>query len=590
MQNPLKQIPIGVDNFKEIIEREGYFVDKTLFIKDIIENISKVILLTRPRRFGKTLNFSMLKCFLEIPECRKLENEDKDYLYLFENLKISEDERFIKKNFGQYPVLNFSFKKIKANNWQDAEYLFKEEISREYHRHSYLLDDDIIESSGIRKKYERIMNMEGQIIEYTAAIADLTKYLNKYYFKKHYNKKVIVLIDEYDTPLHYAKLNGYYNEMLNVMRALMVDGMKSNNNLEKAIVTGIMKISQESIFSSFNNPEIATVNSKYCADQFGFTETEVLAMLKYYGLEQYQQTIQEWYNGYLFGNKTVIYNPWSILSFIKADDHLPKAYWINTGDTTLIKRCLQLDQVKGKEYIQKLYQGKTLEMEVEENIIYEDVFNNVDKAFSYLLHAGYLKARQSERGDEKFLLSIPNREVATIYKNILKNWFTVEQKTNFFISDMFKHLLSMDIEKFENDLGSLLLTVSSYYDTASVNRQIKMTAKREETERFENFYHGLMLGLMVNIVDDYYIESNKEYGLGRPDIVILPKDINKTGYIMEFKNVFVSSDKKVEDAAREALEQIEEKKYEEGLKKTGVKKFIKIGLGFKGKEVKVEIN
>jgi len=580
MEKALKQIPIGIDNFKKLIERDTYFVDKSLFIKDVIENNSEIILFTRPRRFGKTLNFSMLKCFLETPGCRRLDDQDEDYLHLFKGFKIDEDKELIAEHSGKYPVIEFSFKKVKANNWERASYLFKEEISREYYRHSYLLEEDVVKPAGNRNKFERIMNMEGEIIEYTSAIVDLSNYLSKYY-----SKRAIVLIDEYDTPLHYAKLNGYYEEMLDIIRALMVDGMKGNDYLEKGIITGIMKISQESIFSAFNNPEIATLTSRFCADKFGFTEEEVFQILNYYGLSNYQEIVQQWYNGYLFGGNTVIYNPWSILNFIKNEDHLPRTYWVNTGDTTLIKRCLQLDQTRSKEYVQELLNNKVLEKEVEQNIVYEDVFNDVDQALSYLLHAGYLKARVKDR-ENYYELSIPNKEVAQIYKSILKNWFNRDQKTDLLIHDMVEDLLAAEQKRFEDDLASILLTVSSYYDTA-VSGQIKKTRKKMDTERYENFYHGLMLGIMVNIGNDYYVESNKEYGLGRPDLVIMPKDKSKRAYILEFKNVPKSSHRTVEEAAQKALQQIEDYKYIEGIKKTGVNEILQVGLGFKGKEVKV---
>ena len=577
----LKKLPIGIDDFKKVMERNSYFVDKSLFIEEIIENISEVILFTRPRRFGKTLNLSMLKCFLEIPECRKYIKEDRDYFYLFEKLNIYKDKRFFEKHFGKYPVLNFSFKKIKGNDWETAGYYFREEIAKEYKKHSYLLSSDVLLDFE-KKQFKQIMSKKGKIYTYTAAIYELTSYL-----KKYYGKNVIVLIDEYDTPLHYAKLNGYYDEMLNVMRALMVDGMKGNENLEKAVITGIMKISQESIFSSFNNPEIASINKKFCADKFGFTEYEVLSMLKYYGLEDKYDVVQKWYNGYLFGGNETIYNPWSILNYVKDNGEEPEPYWINTGDTTLIKKCLQLDKVRGKEYISRLYRGYSLEKEIEENIVYEEVFNDVDKAFSYLLHTGYLKGEYSNENNGKYYLSIPNNEILKIYESILKNWFKADLETDYLFNDLSNYLVSEKIEKFEAELNLFLITVTSYYDTVRGNKQVKLVEEKKETEKFENFYHGLMLGLMINIGNDYYLESNKEYGLGRPDLVILPKDKNKTGYIMEFKNIFTSSDETVEAAARRALDQIEEKKYEKGVKKTGINEVLKLGLGFKGKECRV---
>ena len=365
----------------------------------------------------------------------------------------------------------------------------------------------------------------------------------------------------------------------------MVDGMKGNESLEKGIVTGIMKISQESIFSSFNNPKIASLTDSYCKGDFGFTKEEVSEILEYYDLSDYVNMIEEWYNGYLFGTDTVIYNPWSVLSFIDNDDHQPQPYWINTGDTSLIKRCMQLDETISKDYIEKLLKGKTLEKKIDQDIVYEDVFNDVDKALSYLLHAGYLKAKRKNRKENKYLLSIPNREIEEIYKTILQNWFSREQKTGNLVMKLIDSLLKKDFDSFEIYLQDLLIINSSYYDGV---KKIERSLKGEEKDKQENFYHGLILGLMLYLSDDYYIESNKEYGLGRPDIVILPVNHKKTAYIIEFKNEYTTSDKKVEESAQEALQQIKDKKYEAGVKKTGVKKITKIGIGFKGKKTAIE--
>ncbi len=577
MQAKLKGIPLGIDNFKELIDKNAYFVDKSLFIKEIINNTSKIMLFTRPRRFGKSLNFSMLKCFLEHPECRKFNNEDQDYKYLFKELKIASETELITETQGRYPLLNFSFKKIKANNWQEAAYLLKEEIAREYQRHSYLLESKLL-ADFEKEEYQTLMTKKAPIFSCSSAIRDLTSYL-----KRYFKEKSIVLIDEYDTPLHYAKLNGYYDEMLNFMRALMVDGLKGNESLEKGVVTGIMKISQESIFSAFNNPETNTIIDSFCADKFGFTETEVEEMLDYYSLSKKLDVVRDWYNGYLFGDRVVIYNPWSILNFIKSSPQKPKTYWNNTGDPKLIKEALQLEQKKGKEYLEKLYQGERLETEVDSNIIYDYVFNDVDKALSFLLHSGYLKAEQISEDYQKYNLSIPNKEIKLIFKKILDNWFNFEEKSGDLIVEMLDSLTKGDLNSFEIYLQDLILVSSSYYDAAASNRVLSQ--KGQEKERQENFYHGLILGLMTYLSEQYYLESNKEYGLGRADIVLLPKDKDKAAFVMEFKNEYTTSDTSVEKAAAKALEQINEQKYAAALNKQGLKKIYKLGLGFKGKRV-----
>ena len=264
---------------------------------------------------------------------------------------------------------------------------------------------------------------------------------------------------------------------------------------------------------------------------------------------------------------------------------MPKAFWVNTGDTSLIKRCIRLDQLKGKEYVEKLYRGESIEIEVEQNIVYEEVLNNVDKALSYLLHGGYLKGRRVKGEGDVYSLSIPNKELLQVYKNILKNWFAMEQKTGVINTGLIESLLDGDMKDFEIYLQDILLLSGSYHD-ASAGKTSRSEAGLEK-ERYENFYHGLILGMMINISDKYYVESNREYGRGRPDIVIMPKDRNKKAYILEFKNEYTSSVKTAEEAAKEALQQIEDMKYEEGVKHAGVKEVMKIGLGFKGKDLKL---
>ncbi|TDO95110.1 PD-(D/E)XK nuclease superfamily protein [Halanaerobium saccharolyticum] len=577
MNKNLKGIPLGIDNFKELIDKNAYFVDKSLLIEKVINNTSKIMLFTRPRRFGKSLNFSMLKCFLENPECRKFDNEAQSYEYLFKELDIAEEKALLAEHQERYPLLNFSFKKIKANHWQEAAYLLKEEIAREYKRHRYLLDSELL-SDFEKNEYQKLMRKEAQIFNYSSAIKELTDYL-----KRYFNEKSIVLIDEYDTPLHYAKLNGYYNEMLNFMRALMVDGLKGNDSLEKGVVTGIMKISQESIFSAFNNPETNTIIDSFCADKFGFTEAEVKEMLAYYSISDQLDTVRDWYNGYLFGDRIVIYNPWSILNYVKSNPRQPKTYWNNTGDPELIKEALQLDQKKGKEYLEKLYQGQSLTVEVDSNIIYDYVFNDVDKALSFLLHSGYLKAEQCSEQYQKYRLSIPNREIRLIFKKILANWFNFEEQSGDLIVDMLNSLINGDLSSFEIHLQDLILVSSSYYDAAASTRVL--SEKGQEKERQENFYHGLILGLMTYLSDQYYLESNKEYGLGRADIVLLPKDKDQNAFVMEFKNEYTTSDISAAAAAEKAIQQINEQKYAAALKKQGLKKVYKLGIGFKGKEL-----
>ena len=342
----MKKIPIGIDDFKELREKDAYFVDKSLLISELLESITKVTLITRPRRFGKSLNFSMLKYFLQNPE--NMDYSGAEIRECFKGLRIMENTALLNNHFCQYPVIELSFKKVKASNWDFAAAAFKEEIASEYLRHSYLLQSEILMDFQ-KEEFSKIMTKKAAIFDFTSAIRNISSYL-----KKYYQQKVIVLIDEYDTPLHYAKLNDYYTEMLDIMRGLMVDTMKDNPDLEKALITGIMKISQESMFSGFNNASTADLSDSLAKDKFGFTETEVKELLKYYSLDSEEDTVRKWYNGYLFGRDTIIYNPWSLLNFVDDSDHQPQTYWINSGDNSLLRRCFKLDQLKSKNYMETL--------------------------------------------------------------------------------------------------------------------------------------------------------------------------------------------------------------------------------------------
>ncbi len=573
---PQKFIPLGKDNFKELMEDDCYYVDKTLLIKELLNNKSKVVLFTRPRRFGKTLNLSMLKCFFEKPEGRKIEanigiEEAKDYSYLFAGLNIAKESEAMLHQ-GQYPVVNFSFKKVKAEEFAQAYENLKKEISKEYIKHKYILDVVSLEEFE-REKYFNIINLKASESDYTDAIKDLCKYLYWYY-----QKSVYVLIDEYDTPLHYAKLNGYYREMINIMRTLMVDGMKDNAAMKQAIITGIMKIAGESIFSSFNNPKTTTISESFCDDQFGFLEEEVLQLLKYFGFEARFEEVKGWYNGYQFGEK-IIYNQWSILNFID-NKGIFKPYWVNTGDTDLIKKSLQLDITQSKKNLEILLRGERIKVEIDQNIVYEDVLNDVSKSYSFLYHAGYLKGSWIE--STKYYVEIPNYEVAEVFKGMLKNWLNQDLfKQGDLVKNFIESMLNKDEAIFNIKLNRILLNSASYYDT-NVKGANETKEEQEET-KYENFYHGIILGIMLNLEEDYQVESNKEYGLGKPDIVVIPRDSSKEGYILEFKRARKKERIGLTALTKAAHKQIIEKKYEAGLDKKALS-WVKIGIGCKGKE------
>ncbi len=574
-----KRIIQGIDNFKEMIENNAYYVDKTLLIKELIDRKDKIVLITRPRRFGKTLNMSMLKYFFEIPKCRKHDLEDEDVSCLFSDFDIFKAGEEYKKEFACYPVVYMTFKDAKQSSWKATLYNLKETIVREYRRHGYLLEVNVLDDIE-KEKYTRILSGEADVLDYTDVISNLTEYLKRYFKKDCY-----VIIDEYDTPIQAGYLESYFEEVLEFMKSILVKGFKDNKALKQGVLTGIMKVAQESIFSDFNNPMICTVLSEELADKFGFTEDEVEEMAKYYGMEEYLQDIKKWYNGYIFGGNEVIYNPWSIIKFMYNPSNGLKPYWVNSSDNRIIKQVMQLDKSEGRKVVEKLIEGEIVEKEIEENVIYQSIDTNPEVAWSFLLHAGYLKAygRYQERLKYKYKLAIPNLEVQTVYEDMIISYFKEDEDILGDIDYILKSLFDNDIEHFERLIKELYLGQVSYHDTAIDNLK-----EREQREKFESFHHGFMLGLFVLMGKRFIVESNKEYGLGRPDIVIIPRDKAKTAYVFEFKWDSTKGSKTLEDLSNEALGQIKEKKYKEGVEKVhGHKNIVCIGMGFKGKELKM---
>ncbi len=576
-----KKIAIGVDNFKKLLDNGNYYVDKTLLVKDIIESSAEVLLITRPRRFGKTLNMSMLKYFYEIPECRQFERENVDVSYLFHGLHISKYEKYWKQQ-GKYPVIFLTLKGAKNISWEETHANLVKIISNEYKRHKYLLETDILDYQE-RELYQKIINIETTDSDYTDVIFSLSSYLERYY-----KEKVMVIIDEYDTPIQAGYINGYYKEIINFMKSMLGKGLKGNNSLKQGVLTGIMKVAKESIFSDFNNPRIYTVVTNDMSDKFGFTEEEVQELLESRGLEDKKEEVKAWYNGYVFGLETTIYNPWSILNYVVQPEMGVRPYWINTSANLIIKEVMQLDKVEGKKVVQDLLEKRPVGKEIAENVIYETIKTNPDSAWSFLLHAGYLKTTIKRRIDDvdRYSLEIPNTEVSLIYKAMLKNYF----KDDFRISTKVNHLVialkDHDEETFAILLEELYLKYVSYNDVKlNKGEQVDLS---EEKEKQENFHHGFILGLMMFAVEHYEIKSNREYGLGRPDIVLIPKEPKKSAYVFEFKWASRKSKKTLDYLVEQASKQIKDEKYVEGIRKTHhVDHVIKVPIGFKGKELKM---
>ena len=594
----IKSVPKGIDNFKRLIDDNYYYIDKTLLIKEIIDNGAVIDLITRPRRFGKTLNMSMLQYFFEKP----LEN-NKSTSYLFEGLNIfTEENKKYRQEQGKYPLIYLTFKNAKQDNWKDTSQNIKEIIGREYERHDYLLDSTVL-SKEKRKRYEDIINYKSEIQSCTNVLIDLSKYL-----KEYHKEDVVIIIDEYDTPLQSGYISGYLHEVIEFMKSVLVKGFKDNKALKRGILTGIMKVAKESIFSDFNNASVSTVLSNRYKDKFGFTEDEVINSLKYYGLEDKIEETKKWYNGYIFGTEQIIYNPWSIISYLSMPSDGFMSYWINTSSNEMLKEILQLDKAESKKTIELLLENKKVSKALLENVVYENITKNPGSAWSFLLHTGYLKAINKRRENRNYVydIEIPNEEVEEIYYNILNDYFSEDIKSESEVKEFIESLLNEDFESFEIILKELYFKYISVHDVGVKISDLNISGQKEKQE---NFHHGFILGLLIYANKYYEIHSNREYGSSAlfqnettsdlisvasttcsPDIVLIPKDKTNLAYVFEFKWASTQSKKTLESLLKLASDQIKEKKYVEGIRSIhDVSKITTVAVGFKGKEIDIEI-
>ena len=564
-----KRIPIGISNFRELINGNYYFVDKSLLIKEFIENGAKIILTPRPRRFGKTLNMSMLKCFFDInmKEKRNILNGDLEYSRnLFNGLRI-ENEIDIMKLQGEFPVIIISFNSAKFNNFQDTMSRIKSLMSDIYLEHKYLLDSKELEEIE-KEEFRKVINKRGDSELVATALGNLAKYLYK-----HFNKEVMVFIDEYDVPIQEGYISGYYEEIISFERVMFTYLLKDNNYVDKALITGILRVARESIFSGLNNLEVDTMLNNKFSDKFGFTQDEVDEFLTYYKLGDKKSEVREWYNGYIFG-KNVIYNPWSVLNYVENNEDGFMPYWINSSANDLIKRLLLKGNQKIKIELEDLIAGKSITKAIDENIVMGEVEDSNENIWSFLLLSGYLKTIKKETidGMRQCELQIPNKECLIFYKNIIKKWF-LESMTNERYEEMLRTLTTGDIENFGYVFKRFVLNNLSYFDVSG----------REP----EKVYHAFVLGMLVSLSDNYEVNSNKESGFGRYDVMIIPKDILRHGIIIEFKKIDELSKESIEEATQKALKQIEDKKYESELLSKGITNIIKLAIVFKNKEVEI---
>ena len=541
----MKRIGIGVSDFKKIIEEDFYYFDKTSFIEKAIQDGAEVKLFTRPRRFGKTLNMSMLKYFFDI---KKADENRK----LFRDLYIEKTDSF--KEQGQYPVVFLSLKDLKATTWEEMERKIIITLSDFLSEYEYLLN----ELSGIN--FENLKN----IIYKEAGIDDLTttlKFLTKILYEK-YNKKIVVLVDEYDSPLVSAYINGYYEKAKNFFKTFYSLVLKDNNYLQMGVLTGIIRVIKAGIFSDLNNLSTYTILSDDYTDSYGLTEEEVEKSLKDYGIEAEISNVKDWYDGYRFGDSEV-YNPWSILNFLQ--DKELRAYWVDTSGNDLINDVLKKITKDTIRALEKLFDGEGLRQNISGTSDLSKLLNE-NELWELLLFSGYLTIE--EKIDQKnYILRLPNKEVKELFKDsFLEKYFGRGNK----LSDLMEALTENRIEDYEENLQEILLTSVSYNDTKKGN---------------EAFYHGLIMGMGLYLEGEYITKSNIESGLGRYDFLIEPKNKSKRAFIMEFKST--DSIEKLEEISKEALKQIEDKKYDISLKQNGIKEITYIGIAFCGKQIRI---
>lgn len=553
----MKRISLGYSDFKRTIEDNYYFVDKTLFIKEVVEDGSAVILLPRPRRFGKSMNMSMLKYFFE-----KTEESNRE---LFKDLNIYKDEESMAKQ-GQYPVIFITFKDVKDNSYDKAVEKIKDLIIEEYTKYIKLLQVDVLEKPE-KDYFGRIINREASESEYELSLKNLSKFLSKFY-----NKRVLILVDEYDVPIQSGYLNNYYDKVIEFIRNLLSGALKDNSYLEKGILTGILRVAKESIFSGLNNINVCTILGSEYSEYFGFTEEEVEKALKYYGIEANLEELKNWYNGYIFGDR-VIYNPWSVLNYVKKWKDGFKPYWTNTSSNDLVKMLVTKGGADLKKELEELIKGKSIEKRINEDIVMGEIDKDTENVWSFLLFSGYLKAvkKRLDKGEMYCNLSIPNMEVNYLYRQIILGWFK-ESINNDEFNIMLKSLVTGDIETFEEIFSDYVMKSSSFFDISG--------------DESEKVYHSFVLGILVALNDKYEVKSNRESGYGRYDIMIIPRDKEKLATIIEFKKV--RKNETLEEAADKALKQIEEKRYKAELEDMEIKSIQELGIAFEGKKVLVK--
>lgn len=575
----MKELALGTSDYKEIIEKNCSYVDKTLFIYELIRSGAKVALVPRPRRFGKTTNLSMLYYFFS--------NNTGNNTHLFQDYQIWDpkytdfQDVSVREQIGQFPVIFMTLKEVNSDNWKDAYDEVKAIIIDEFEKFRFLLTaifpysipngpqkGTSLLSDTEKKRFESILDSSANKAIFKKSLQYLISWLYRYY-----QKKAIVLIDEYDAPIHTAYLNGYFDKMVDFMRGFFGAGLKDNALLEKAIITGILRVARENIFSGFNNVTTYTILEESFGDKFGFLEDEVEELLAKKDLSSQMPIVREWYNGYRIGGFS-LYNPWSITQYLANKKHLLQPYWVNVSTNELIKRLLWKGTKSLKKDMERLLLRQVILKDIQEGIIFADLNSQEDVVWSLFFFSGYLTLASEGDPNEPKELRIPNKEILELFKRIAEDWLKEYSDNTENLSDMLQSLVMGNVPMFAKLFQTLIINVMSFHDTAQ--------------DSSENVYHAFVLGLLVALEKTHEVKSNRESGYGRYDVCIIPKDQTQLGIVIEFKKVDPDDNLNLEQAVDIALKQIVEKKYVAELQARGIAKVLTLGIAFEGKKILVK--